>query len=105
MRKLTVAASALAALAVAASPPAAAHAFGQRYDLPLPLDYFLAGGAAVVLLSFVIAALFLRPADDRAWQHTLPPMPRARTVGGFFLSALGVFLFLLILVAGYRGEQ
>ena len=100
------AATALAALAGGASQPAAAHAFGQRYDLPLPLDFFLAGGAAVVLLSFVIAIAVLRPASDRAWQWELPPMPRwLRAAAGSTLTALGVFLFLLVLIAGWFGEQ
>lgn len=31
-----------------------AHAFGQRYELPLPLMYFVFDGAAVVLLSFLV---------------------------------------------------
>lgn len=106
MRKLTAAVSTLAALAAGASPPAAAHAFGQRYDLPLPLDYFLAGGAAVVLLSFVIAAVFLRPADERSWQRVLPPVrQRLRAVTHGAIAVLGVLLFLLILVAGWFGEQ
>lgn len=33
-----------------------AHAFGQRYDLPIPLLMFVGGGAAVVVLSFLLIA-------------------------------------------------
>ncbi|HSX42726.1 MAG TPA: hypothetical protein VLF59_01435 [Candidatus Saccharimonadales bacterium] len=33
-----------------------AHAFGQRYDLPIPLWIFVFGGAAVVLASFALIA-------------------------------------------------
>src|SRR5438046_10691953 len=40
--------------------PAAAHGFGQRYDLPLPLSLYLFGTAAAVVLSFVVVALFAR---------------------------------------------
>ena len=106
MCRPTAAATALAALAGVASQPAAAHAFGQRYDLPLPLGFFLAGGAAVVLLSFVIAVVILRPASDRSWQWVLPPMPRwLLTSAERTLTALGVFLFLLVLIAGYCGKQ
>lgn len=43
-----------------ASPPAAAHGFGQRFDLPLPLWLWVTGAGATVVLSFVVAALFLR---------------------------------------------
>ena len=38
----------------------AAHAFGARYDLPLPLDLFLLGAGGAVALSFVVLALFFR---------------------------------------------
>jgi hypothetical protein len=106
MRRGTAAATALAALAGGASQPAAAHAFGQRYDLPLPLDFFLAGGAAVVLLSFVVAVVILRPAGDRAWQWVLPPLPQwLRATARSTLTVLGVFLFMLVLFAGYFGKQ
>src|SRR6266536_6338158 len=54
----TLAAAACVALGTAA--PAAAHGFGQRYDLPLPLSLYLFGGAAAVALSFVVVALFAR---------------------------------------------
>ena len=56
------AARALIACAALAGLPcdALAHAFGERYDLPAPLSYFMVGGAAVVALSFVAAALFAR---------------------------------------------
>jgi hypothetical protein len=38
-----------------------AHAFGERYDLPIPLLLFVLGGGLVVLLSF--ALVLRRPAD------------------------------------------
>jgi hypothetical protein len=37
-----------------------AHGFEERYDLPLPLGYFVAGSCAAVLLTFVIAIAFVR---------------------------------------------
>ena len=40
--------------------PAGAHGFGQRYDLPLPLSFYLLGTAAAVILSFVVVGLFAR---------------------------------------------
>ena len=50
------------ALAVifAAQGEACAHALGQRYDLPLPLGYYLLASGAAVAVSFVILAIFLR---------------------------------------------
>ncbi len=47
-------------LALALAPPALAHGFGERYDLPLPLRFFVLAGALSVALSFVVAAVFLR---------------------------------------------
>ena len=32
-----------------AAGPVYAHGFGERYDLPIPLDYFLAGAAGAAL--------------------------------------------------------
>ncbi len=59
----------LAALIAAITPVLAlAHGFDERYDLPAPLGYFIAGAAATVLLSFVVAALFARRAPDAGGQ-------------------------------------
>ena len=44
--------------AIAAS--AHAHGFGQRFDLPIPLDFYLFGAAATVAVSFALVALFVR---------------------------------------------
>jgi hypothetical protein len=57
------AARALISCAALALPAAAfAHAFGERYDLPAPLSYFMAGGAGTkpVPWQFQIS-LFLAP--------------------------------------------
>lgn len=51
-------------LAAFIARPAYAHAFGQRYDLPIPLSYFLAGAAAAVALSFVVIGLFVRGGNE-----------------------------------------
>ena len=39
---------------------ASAHGFGERYDLPVPLNLFLVGAGATVALSFVAIGLFMR---------------------------------------------
>src|ERR1700704_6224569 len=66
---------------------AAAHGFGQRYDLPLPLSLYLLGTAAAVILSFVVVALFA--------QHT----PGARGYPRIDLGAYPALAALLKLVA------
>jgi len=45
--------------ALAAAGPIYAHGFGQRYDLPAPLSYFLGGAAAAVAFSFVIVGIVI----------------------------------------------
>ena len=37
-----------------------AHGFGERYDLPIPLTYFLIGAALTVAFSFVAIGWFIR---------------------------------------------
>ena len=80
---------------------AAAHGFGMRYDLPLPLDYFIVGGAAAVFLSFVVAALFLRPHRGPASYRTLtlPSVPCVGTI----LRVIGVVAFVVTIFAGFFG--
>ncbi len=103
--------SALATLAFAAAAGSAqAHAFGERYDLPLPLWLNLVGGAAAVILSFVIAAWFVRPApaEGRACCTNLLAIPAAPPIACaivlFSARAGSVFLFVLALAAGFFGE-
>ena len=60
MRRLAVAAMLAAAGLAASAVPVHAHGLGQRYDLPIPLSYFLVGAAAAVALSFVVIGLFVR---------------------------------------------
>ena len=50
---------AVAGIALAVSP-AAAHGFGERYDLPVPLGYYVVGAGAAVALSFVVMGVFVR---------------------------------------------
>jgi hypothetical protein len=99
-----------AALLLPASE-AAAHGFGQRYDLPVPLWLFIVGGAAAVAFSFIVAGLFLRGVPDsavyprynllRLWPFRLLAHPALLwTVKAFFAA-----LFVLILVTGLFGAQ
>lgn len=88
------------------------HAFGQRFDLPIPLDLYLAGAAGAVFFSFVLVALFARAPIQG---HTLYPrynLLRWRwarrlidhRVAGL-IRVLGVGLFLLTVAAGLAGIQ
>ena len=35
-----------------------AHGFGERYDLPIPLSFFLIGASLTIIFSFLILLLF-----------------------------------------------
>ena len=91
--------------------PAQAHAFGARYDLPLPLDLYLAGAGGAVAISFVVMALVFhaRPAPTDRSQVELLHFEALRVllhpVVAGVLKAVSVSLFLLVLAAGFFGNQ
>ncbi|HEY7657491.1 MAG TPA: hypothetical protein VH881_11545 [Burkholderiales bacterium] len=101
------AASIFATAAVLALPGTAwPHAFGQRYDLPAPLGYFVAGAAAAVVLSFVVAAVFARGAPRASPDEGLvvplgPLLPLLRASA----RALSVVLLGVVLIAGVFGSR
>lgn len=83
-----------------------AHAFAERYDLPVPLGYFVAGAAAAVALSFVVAAVFLRSTwqEGRADSVVMPLgplLPALRATA----RVLSVILLCVALVAGLFGSR
>lgn len=96
-----------AAIAFAAAPALAwGHAFDERYDLPAPLSYFIAGATAAVALSFLVAVLFVREtASGPATSHRVtipgPLLPMLRIAGG----ALSLLVFALVIVAGLYGTN
>ena len=103
---------ALAAVAgaCARAAPAHAHGFGQRYDLPLPLSFYLFGTAAAVVLSFVVVGLFARHAPGARGYPRLDILvhPLGRAVADLLTLALeliAVGLFVVTLVAGFFGSQ
>ncbi|HET6810762.1 MAG TPA: hypothetical protein VFH50_07110 [Acidimicrobiales bacterium] len=78
-----------------------AHAFGARYDLPVPLLYFVTGGAAVVFLSF----LLVLPREVAVPEQPEAPdgsfVPRNRPVP----AAIGLLGLGVLVVAGIIGSQ
>jgi uncharacterized membrane protein len=90
-------------VAVIALAPAeaAAHAFGTRYDLPLPLAFWLAAAGLAVALSFLVFALALRRGAGypQLFLLRIPP-----TVVGA-LRAVSVCVFFVLIAAGLFGTQ
>lgn len=107
---LELAASIIAIAAVLIPDAAAAHAFGQRYDLPVPLGLYLIGAGATVALSFAVMALFLRRQDERtisSAEVSLSDTAAGRLLCGPVAVALLRFffvgLFFLVVAAGLFG--
>jgi len=82
---------------------AAAHGFGARYDLPVPLSLYLTGAGLTVALSFVMLGFALRIAPlsrgagyvgSRRWPVVLP-----------VARMIGVAVYLLVVCAGLFGVQ
>ena len=101
-----------AGLALLFGPATAwAHAFGARYDLPLPLGFYLVGAGAAVTLSFVIMAVFVRrqPAAEADLGVNLLALPLGRWLLrpaiGETLRILAFALFVLALATGLFGQQ
>jgi len=90
---------------VLAGAPAHAHALAQRYDLPLPLGYFLVAAGAAVAVSFVILALFWRHDTGRA-APAGPPSIQGAIPGLVVLACrmFGIGLLALVIVAGLFGN-
>ena len=93
------------AAAVLALPTALwAHGFDAKHDLPAPLTHFMAGAAAAVALSFVLAVFFVRrspatvdtPISDSKAIH----VPPAAYWG---VRAVSLFLFAVTIFAGLAG--
>jgi hypothetical protein len=89
-----------------AAAPAAAHGFAHRYDLPIPLSFYIWGAGASVAFSFVVFALCLRPGHGLVRKHLdlridahvirlLVAAPRTLASG----------TLLLVIVAGLFGNQ
>lgn len=102
---------AVAAFAAGGATPAGAHAFGERYDLPVPLALYLTGAAAAVVLSFIVIGAFLRDAD---WSRDYPRLNLLRRPAGRLLAnpgvlnavrLTGVLLLALVIIAGLAGNQ
>ena len=80
-----------------------AHAFGKRYDLPIPLYLFVIGGAVVVIASFLLVVPRSKPADEQR-----PPAPadgahlhRLHPIAGVLSTAFLGFL----IWGGLAGSQ
>src|SRR6516162_751491 len=91
---------------------AAAHGFGQRYDLPLPLSLYLFGAAGAVVVSFIIVGLFVRGGASRTGfdrRFDLMPYGIGRLIlhpaFGLVLKLIAFVIFAVTVMAGFIGNQ
>ncbi len=114
MRHLTYKLPALLLIAAGAlaAQPVYAHGFGERYDLPVPLGYYMIGAGATVALSFVVIGVFVRgaPGVSGYRRHNLfSQRPLAASLQGrafvVAMQAAAVFLFLLVIATGLFGDR
>jgi len=110
LRALAACTAAAAPLAMGSSTPASAHGFGQRYDLPIPLSFYVAGTAAAIIVTFLIVGLLVRDVPRRGRPHLdlLATAWGARIAGpvpAFLLKLLVLAIFLITIAAGLLGDQ
>ena len=84
--------------------PVLAHAFLQQYSLPVPLWLFIYGGAAVVLLSFVVVTFFIG-SDQAAVGYPKRLIWKIPSGLAGASALLGVLTLAFTIVAGLFGSQ
>ena len=90
-------------MALAAPLPAQAHAFAQRYDLPLPLGFYLAGAGLAVALSFLGSFLLMRPGWRPALHIDIPVPPALARVARWLIRATALGLLAAVIGIGALG--
>lgn len=83
--------------------PATAHAFGARYDLPLPLGLYLSAAGLAVALSFGGVLLYPQKSSRHSFAMDIRVLPG---LAGFFrvlLASLGLILFAVVIGAAFAG--
>jgi hypothetical protein len=78
-----------------------AHAFGQRYELPIPLSLFVLAGAGVVLLSFF---LIIGRKVAKTAKSTAPDKALAKPLGSIS-APLSLLALAGLIAAGIFGTQ
>lgn len=106
MTPFRIAGIAVSSASVTLAPhAAAAHAFGARYDLPLPLGIYLAAAGAAVAVSFIGIFLFLRRSASRS--IGLDFVAPQWLAGPFRIGAtvLGITILFVVLATGLFGPE
>ena len=87
-----------------------AHGFGERYDLPIPLTYFLIGAALTVAFSFVAIGWFIRSSGSDL-EYPRINVYRYSAMAFFckaisrFLGLISVFILFISIHSGLTGTS
>ncbi len=81
-----------------------AHAFGARYDLPLPLSFFIVASGIAVAVSFLVAFLFVRRGDVRAFSITFLIKKKVLNYLHRLLQLLGLVVLSIVLMTALVGD-
>ncbi|WP_340108661.1 hypothetical protein [Pikeienuella sp. HZG-20] len=82
---------------------ASAHAFGARYDLPLPLHFYLGAAGVAVAASFVAALVFLRQGRTTTVAINIPLPPALTALAAISLRITGIVVLAVLLGAAAFG--
>jgi hypothetical protein len=83
-----------------------AHGIVQRADVPIPEVVFFYGAAGILVISFVLLALFWpEPKLEGAPAVTAGAQPRLWSAVDVVCGVVGVFLFAVVVWAGLAGVQ
>ena len=96
------------AVLVASQHDVAAHGLAQRYDLPLPLGFYLLAAGAAVAVTFMILALVVRRPKAvalGAWHDRVLARGIVPPVAAIIAQTVSVAIFILIVAAGLFGHQ
>lgn len=85
-----------------------AHSIDERYDLPLPLNFFVFGSALVVLISFIgVLLVFTKPSIQTRFPIVLFRNINNNsliTISKLSLQTLSIVLFFIVLGACFWGD-
>ncbi len=98
-------------LLAALSPSAAAHSFGQVYNLPVPMWMYLYGAAAALVTSFLVVGYFVatHAGEQRLRSYDISAAAPIRLLRRLrvlpLLRGLSVLLLLLCVITGLFGTR
>lgn len=80
------------------------HAFGSRYDLPLPLAFYLSAAGIAVAASFLVTFFFIGAESSHRFRLTFAISSKLSSFVCKVLRIFGLIVLILILTAALTGD-